>query len=83
MQQPKQQNSFPDFKWADFDPILRPTKKKRAVQLRGLFLSTSFNMEQDKQSKPRKRFVGRARNQERTAPDPNNIEDGAVEVASM
>ncbi|CAM0142615.1 Diphthamide biosynthesis protein 1 [Umbelopsis sp. WA50703] len=38
-------------------------------------------MEQDKQSKPRKRFVGRARNQERTAPDPNNIEDGAVEVA--
>jgi hypothetical protein len=40
-------------------------------------------MDQDKQTKPRKRFVGKARKQESTVPDSNNIEDGAVGFASM
>ncbi|KAG2188853.1 hypothetical protein INT44_003993 [Umbelopsis vinacea] len=38
-------------------------------------------MDQDKQTKPRKRFVGKARKQEGAVPDSNNIEDGAVGFA--
>jgi hypothetical protein len=38
--------------------------------------------QQDKQAKPRKRFVGKARNQEANTADPNSIEDGAVGFAS-
>jgi hypothetical protein len=47
------------------------------------FFGYLFDMDQDKQTKPRKRFVGKARKQEDTTPDSNNIEDGAVGFASM
>lgn len=46
------------------------------------FLSSLDMDQQDKQAKPRKRFVGKARNQEATTADPNSIEDGAVGFAS-
>ncbi|KAI8582010.1 hypothetical protein K450DRAFT_230368 [Umbelopsis ramanniana AG] len=45
------------------------------------FFGYLFDMDQDKQTKPRKRFVGKARKQEGTVPDSNNIEDGAVGFA--
>lgn len=48
------------------------------------FFGYLFDMDQDQQqTKPRKRFVGKARKQEGTAPDSGNIEDGAVGFASM
>lgn len=48
------------------------------------FFGYLFDMDQDQQqTKPRKRFVGKARKQEGAAPDSGNIEDGAVGFASM
>ena len=48
------------------------------------FFGYLFDMDQDQQqTKPRKRFIGKARKQEGTAPDSGNIEDGAVGFASM